>query len=262
MNNQWPSEATIKNRSLHREDTLVPLDTELWEQVEDLAPLQVYPAAVELFRQGSPPQSVYYIERGLVKLILLEEEGGELVIGLRSPGWLLGAASVILQEPYALTAITLTPSYLRRIPARSFIELVKSNAHFSWYLQRMQSRELLDQLARVMQLGCLSARHRLEQLLWQLASDLELGQPQKGAKEVRLNLPLRHREIAELIAVTPAYLSRLFSQMEQEGLLQRSQGWLIVSDPQALWHGSDLNRTTSQDLPWGTLTGITPEPLI
>jgi len=205
-----------------------------WETAFSLAPSQGYPAAIELFQQGSPAQEVYFVDRGLVKLIHLEQDGRELIVDLRSPGWLLGAASVIAQKPHAVTAVTLTKCHLRHLPAQLFLSLLKADAQLSWQLHQMHSREVCDQVTRVVQLGCLSARHRLENLLWQLISALELSGLQR---EVRLQLPLKHQEIAELIVVTPAYLSRLFSQLEAENILQRKKGWLVISDPQALWHG-------------------------
>ena len=45
-----------------------------------------FPAGKELFRQGSAAQSVYLIERGIVKLLHLGEGGKEIIIGLRYPG--------------------------------------------------------------------------------------------------------------------------------------------------------------------------------
>jgi len=47
--------------------------------------------------------------------------------------------------------------------------------------------------------------------------------------EMRLQMPLKHWEVAELIAVTPEHLSRVLRQMETEGILRREKGWLIFS---------------------------------
>ena len=163
------------------------------KQIDRLAPSHAYPAAVELLQQGSPAQEVYFIDSGLVKLIRLEQDGRELIVALRFPGWLLGAASVIVQKPQPVRAVTVTNCYLRRIPAEAFLHLLRANAQLSWHSHQMQSREVFDQAARVAQLGCFSARHRLEQLLWQLISELESGEPHK---EVRLQLPLKHWEVA------------------------------------------------------------------
>jgi len=215
------------------EGAVAALAAEGWEMAFSLAPAQVYPAAIELYQQGSPAQEVYFIDRGLVKLIYLEQDGRELIVDLRSPGWLLGAASAIVQKPHSVTAVTLTRCHLRHIPADLFLSLLKSDTQLSWQLHQMHSHEVCDQVSRVVQLGCLSARHRLEHLLWQLISALELNGAQK---DVRLQLPLKHQEIAELIVVTPAYLSRLFNQLEKEGSLQRKKGWLIIPNPEVLWH--------------------------
>jgi CRP-like cAMP-binding protein len=47
--------------------------------------------------------------------------------------------------------------------------------------------------------------------------------------KVRFKLPMKHWEVAQLVGITPEHLCRLQRQMEQEGLLQRENGWLIIS---------------------------------
>jgi CRP/FNR family transcriptional regulator len=171
-------------------------------------------------RQGASANKVYLINRGLVKLTRLEEGGQEVVVGLRTPGWLLGAASVVLQEPYPVSATTLTRCELRLIPAEEFRHWLKTNEPLSWYLHWVHSREVYDLVAHVSGLACLSTRQRLEQLLRQLKHADVLV---KG-KEERLQLPISQSELARLIAVTPQYLSRLLKELEAEELIERAQG--------------------------------------
>jgi len=40
--------------------------------------------------------------------------------------------------------------------------------------------------------------------------------------------------IAQLLAITPIYLSRLLEQLEDDGLIRRSKGWLIIRNPDKL----------------------------
>lgn len=206
-----------------------------WAEIDALAPVQAYPPGVNLYLQGSPPQEVYLIESGLIKLSRFEEDGRELIIDLRFPGWLLGTNSVLLQKMYPATAVTVTRCNMRRIPAGIFEHLVRTNPDLSWRVHQMHSRELYSQVNRVSMLGCLTARQRLEQLLWQLSS-LEPAAP---PTQLRIQLPLKGHEIARWIAITPAYLCRLFEQLEADGLLRRNKGWLIIPDPQKLWHSDD-----------------------
>jgi CRP/FNR family cyclic AMP-dependent transcriptional regulator len=204
-----------------------------WKEVEPLAPSHIYPAGTELFHQGSLASDVYFIDRGLVKLVRIESDGRELIVGLRSPGWILGAAPVIAKKEHPVTGITIISSSLRLISGQVFCDLLRNSSQFSWKLHEIQSLEILDDVSRLAQFGSCSARNRLEQLLWQLVSALQV---ETNAKTVQLQLPLKQWEIAELIAVTPAYLSRLFDQLEKEGVIHRRKGWFIVPSPQELWH--------------------------
>jgi CRP/FNR family transcriptional regulator len=209
------------------EITLVSLLNEAKSIYCNVAPLQSYPAGVGLYSQGSPAQDVYFIEQGLIKLVTLSREGEELIMDLRSAGWTLGAASAILRKPYPMSALTVSLCYLRRVPGEIFYRLLESDSRFSMYIQQIHSLELHDKAAQLFGLGYLTAEQRLDQLLLQLISVLKL---EKSQGEVRLQLPLKHWEIAQLIAVTPAYVSRLLSQLEQERILIRRKGWLIIID--------------------------------
>jgi CRP/FNR family transcriptional regulator len=211
-------------------------DIEVSESLELLAPSHSYAPGIEISHQGAPTKNIYLIERGLVKLTRLEEDGREIIIDLRFPRWMIGSASAVIHRPYSVTAVTLTRCDLRRIPLEDFLRLLKTDSQFSWYLHELHSREVFQHVARVAQLGCLSARHRLEELLWQLISSLDLTDSQR---EIKIDMPLKNWEVAALIAVAPAYLSRLLNQMEEDHTLYRRNGWLIVPDPQKLWHWQD-----------------------
>jgi CRP/FNR family transcriptional regulator, cyclic AMP receptor protein len=196
-----------------------------------------YSPSIELFKQGSLAKEIYFIDSGIVKLVRHEQDGQEMIVGLRTSNWVLGAASVVLQKPFPTSAETLTRCCLRRMPTEVFLCRLKSDAEFSWHIHRIHSYEIYDEVTHLAQLGRRSARHRLEQLLWQLASALK---PSEIQKEVRLQLPLKYWEVAELIAVTPQHLSRVLKQMQDDGIIRQFKGWLIISDPQKLYHSSDF----------------------
>lgn len=197
---------------------------------------QRYPATVELYRQGDAANDVYLLESGLVKLVRVEPDGQELIVALRFPGSLIGNFSVIMNNPYPLTAITLIDSHVRRIPAEQFRQLVQTNLEFSWHVHQMHCRTAFDHVLRVVGLTFTTARQRLEQLLWQLAL-VQTQEPE--VKDLWLTIPLRYWELAALIAVSPGYLSRLFGQLEKDGVLLRIKGRLIVPDPEKLWHQAE-----------------------
>lgn len=207
-----------------------------WKKATRYIDSPVYPPGCELFRQDSPAQFVYFSETGLVKLMRSEDNGHELILSLKFSGSLLGAAAAIHDKPHPFSAMTVTSSKLARLSAQAFLDLVASDPHLASGLHEMLSAEILEQTARISQIACLSARHRLEQLLWQLACDQSVS---NGNPAVKFQLPLRYWEVAQLLAVTPTYLSRLLTTLEQEEVISRRKGWIVIREPASLWHAAD-----------------------
>jgi CRP-like cAMP-binding protein len=206
------------------------------EKVKNLpAATGIYPAETELIQQHSLVNDIYFIEDGLIKLTSLDQTGHQINLGLRSQGWLLGAAAVLLQLPSPVAAATLTRCRLRRITAVTFLQLVKTDTQLSWHLHQMHGREVFEQIARMVEFGCLTARNRLAKLLHLLVHSSEAEPPKKG---MFLRLPIKQREVAELIGVTPEHLSRLFAQLQRDGLLIRENGKIVIPDPEQLLTGS------------------------
>jgi CRP-like cAMP-binding protein len=93
-----------------------------------------------------------------------------------------------------------------------------------------------EQITRIGQLNCLPARQRLEQLLWDFASALAVD---NAKKEVRMEIPLKQLEIAQLIGVSPEHLCRMLKQLEEENVIVRKKGWIILNDAEKLWHSGE-----------------------
>lgn len=195
--------------------------------IETLAPAQFRPADTSLFVQGSAPKDVYFVEKGLVKLTRLEKDGHKLIVSLGATGWLLGVSSAISQRLHPVSAITLTPCRVRCLPANVLQSMLRANPELSWRLLQMYSQEYFAGIIHLTQLGCLSARQRLEYFLWELVSALDLKI--EGGK-VRITLPLKLGEIADLIGVTQEHISRLMKQMQDDGVIWKEKANIILCD--------------------------------
>lgn len=202
-----------------------------------LASATEYPEGVELFQQGSQVKEVYLAEKGLIKLKRLDEEGHELIIGLRATGSILGAAAIIIGKPHPFSAVTLTRCRLLCIPVATLLALAKGGNEFSWYLHQLHSQEVYDQASQLIGLKYLSARSRLEHLIWQLCESMELNE---RTEPLRLQAPLKYREIAQLLGITSEHLSRVFKQMEEEELVVREDKSWIIAHPRKLYHPEEV----------------------
>ena len=210
-----------------------PLPEDNWSALYRFAPPQEYAAGRVLFQQGFMVQEIYLIDQGVVKLIRLAESGQEMIVGLRTPGCALGTASAIVRKPHSVTATTLSACRLRKIPLDVFLDLARNNQQFCWHLHQVHSREVYDQADQLVGIKYLSARQRLEQLLQQLILAMGIDELQKP---VMLPLLLKHWEIAQMIGITPEHLSRVLKQLQEEGIMRRDNGSIMIYDLRQLYH--------------------------
>jgi CRP-like cAMP-binding protein len=190
-----------------------------------MCPAADYAPGTTLFRQGEPVRTLHLIEDGFVKLTRAEASGHDVLIGLRAPGWLLGAAAALLDLPHPITAETVSPCTLRRLSTPDYLRLLRTDLQVAHWVQRMQARQTYEQVVLLGAFGALGARQRLERfLVRQLARDavtLDDGR-------VQLVFKLKDYELAQAIGVSAEHLSRLFARLEADGLIARKKGRLLI----------------------------------
>jgi CRP-like cAMP-binding protein len=200
-------------------------------EFRDWGVVRNYPSGSELFQQGTPADDVYLIHQGMVKLVWGEANGKQTILGLRWDGCLIGVPAVVTGEPCPTSAVTLVPSVMERITAEKFLQRLQTDPEFAWQVHRIQSREVHEQLNWSGEMACCSARSRLRRFFSRLT---EVSKVQRKGAHSRVRLPLKQREVAELIAVTPEHLSRLLHELSKDGLLHLRDGWIVIPDPEAL----------------------------
>jgi CRP-like cAMP-binding protein len=138
----------------------------------------------------------------------------------------------------------MTPCYLQRLDAATFLEMLSGNSTLSSWLLKVYSQEVFDQLVSLTQASALSAKQRLERVIAQLIQPVE---DNVQIIDVRVTLPFSHRDLAGLVQVTPEHLSRLLRQLAADGLIRRKKGWIIVTDLRKLRISSSLSLPAVQD---------------
>ena len=193
---------------------------------------QTYPPAASLFEQGSPVEAIGVVEEGLVKLLRWEHRGEAVNVGIRFTGGPLGTAAAVLREPHAVTVETLTRCRILSIPVDHFLQLVATNGHVSSDLHLIHAQELFECFAQLGGLGALSTRERLLRLIGEVVI---AEHPSAALGPLRVALPLRYTELARAIVTTRQHLSRVLKQLEEENLIRRDKGWLLIPDLNRFW---------------------------
>src|ERR1035437_10616677 len=74
-----------------------------------------YDANHEIFRQGDPAESVFYLGQGMVELSVKSPEGKEAIFATLGSGEFFGEECLAGQREHIATATTVTPCALTRI---------------------------------------------------------------------------------------------------------------------------------------------------
>ena len=208
-----------------------------------------YPVGTVLMEQGGDPGDVFYVEEGLAKLVRTGPDGREQILGLRGPGWFLGAALVLTFRAHPASAVAVTPCRLRRLTRQAFLDLMAKHEALSWHVHQMHSREVLSQFQQMADLGTATSRQRLERFLRRFTG---AGPANGNGGGVRLTLPLKRWELASLLAVTPEHLSRLLRQLRDDGVIRVTNGTIVVPD---------VHRLAADDVDEGGVLTTAVDPL-
>ena len=196
-----------------------------WPRSQPIGSTVSYPLGAILLRQGQPVRSVFLIDRGVVKMIRTEANGRQLITAFRSPGWLLGAAAVILGGNCELTAQCATESEVRAIPAADFQRIHASEPSVAAWLHRMLARDVREQATRL-GVFLLEPAPRLKWLLGKLARDAAMDRNRLGHRRV---FPIRQHDIAAAIGTSRETVSRLLGDLEEAGEIERTRGWIRLT---------------------------------
>jgi CRP/FNR family transcriptional regulator, cyclic AMP receptor protein len=166
-----------------------------------------------VFAQGDTADTVFYIQKGRVKVVVISEQGNEAVVGIFGPGQFFGEgcmnghsvriATTTAIEDCLITAITKTAMLAALHNQPKFSEM------FMAYLLTRNSRieeDLIDQLFN-------SSEKRLARLLLLLANFGKEGSPQPISPNIS------KETLAEMIGTTRSRVSFFMNKFRKLGLI-------------------------------------------
>jgi len=179
---------------------------------EGTAILKVDKNAV-VFSQGEAADTVFYIQRGRIKVLVVSEQGKEAVVGILEPGQFFGEGCLNGHSLRISTTMAMEECVITSITKTAMLAALKSEPEFSElfmaYLLSRNSRieeDLIDQLFN-------SSEKRLARLLLLLANFGKEGTPQPIAAQVS------QETLAEMIGTTRSRVSFFMNKFRKLGFI-------------------------------------------
>lgn len=195
-----------------------------------IAPASDYPPGIQLFRQGESLETVYFIEHGMVKLLISEPNGRMVIAAIRYPGWLVGAGAVFARRSNVVTGETLSHCRLRSLPTSAFRELIRTDLVFSEAVHEKHGEEICDSIERAGS-SVLDAEHRLLRLLREYCAAETVAGSQTGPRFI---VRLKRYELAQAAFMSAEHLSRVLKTLERDDVICRAKGSLIIPESRRL----------------------------
>jgi CRP/FNR family transcriptional regulator, cyclic AMP receptor protein len=172
-----------------------------------------YRRAEEVYSQGDPAMEVMHIQKGSVKLSIVNPFGKEAVVAVRGPGDFFGEACMVGQLARRETAAALTQATVLTIPKNEMIRTLHAKRAFSdRFVAYMLSRnirteeDLIDQLSN-------STEKRLARTLLQLTRYGSQKAPHKMLSEISQGM------LAELIGTSRSRVNFFMVKFSRLGFI-------------------------------------------
>jgi CRP/FNR family cyclic AMP-dependent transcriptional regulator len=175
-----------------------------------------------VFRQGQPADSLFYLRRGKVKLAVISPQGKEAIIAILSAGEFFGEGCLAGQPLRMATAIAMTDCTLDKIDKLLMARMLHEHHDISeLFVKHLLSRniryeaDLVDQLFN-------SSEKRLARIL------LLLSHFGKGSKAEVVIPNVNQDTLAQMVGTTRSRVSHFMNRFRQHGFIDYDDGGLTV----------------------------------
>jgi CRP/FNR family transcriptional regulator len=182
-----------------------------------------------LFRAGDHFHSIYTVRSGSVKTYTPCQDGSEQVIGFHLPGELVGL-DAIENERHVCSARVLETTSVCVLPFDRVQDVARDLPSLQRHFLRLMSKELAQDEAMLMLLGKASAEERLVTFLLSLAQRFKA----RGFSESEFNLSMSRHDIGNYLGLAVETVSRMFSKLQDEGVLSVHRKNIRIHNPQRL----------------------------
>ena len=178
---------------------------------------------------GQPFDTLYIVNSGFLKTVLIDEFGNEQVLSFPMKGDMLGVDG-IHNRHYSSEAVALSDCDLILLPFKKLTSLGRVHLELENVMYGVMSRELVREQAMIGMLGALSAEARVARFLVTLADRYA----QMGYSSKLFNLRMTRHEIGSYLGLTLETVSRTLSAFNEIGLITVDQRTIGIKDPEAL----------------------------
>jgi len=182
-----------------------------------------------LFRNGEKFSSLYAIRTGFFKTCMATEDGRDQVTGFQMAGEIMGLDGIV-NDFHSCDAVALEDAEVCVMPFDKIEELSREVTSLQHHVHKIMSREIVREHGVMLLLGSMRAEERLAAFLLNLVQRLHA----RGFSQSELILRMTREEIGSYLGLKIETVSRTFTKLVEDGVLEVKQKNLRILKPEAL----------------------------
>lgn len=179
-----------------------------------------------VYTVGDERETVYFIERGQIKLVMISSEGKECLLAIHGAGDVFGELCLSGLGGRLETATAMEDSFLKEIPCSKFLGRLAKDSLLEVFIKYLAVR-VADQQQVIANLVTVDSEQRLGKTLLQIARKLGKQDP----RSIRIEVRISHEELAAMVGTTRPRISVFMQRFRNVGLIEyNTEHHLIIKE--------------------------------
>lgn len=184
-----------------------------------------YPKGSVILFEDDPGDALFLVRDGRVKVVLVAEDGREVILGILGVGAHFGELSLIDNQPRSAHVIAMEESTLLVLHREDFRQRVVASPSVAWSLLLELSRRLRRADDKIGSLVLLDVPGRIARML--------LDATDEGGS-LTIDRPLTHQTIAHIVGASRETVSRAMRDFQDSGWITTEKRRIRLTDRAAL----------------------------
>ncbi|MFO8082893.1 MAG: Crp/Fnr family transcriptional regulator [Desulfobacterales bacterium] len=182
------------------------------ENIEQIAVEKNFGRNEIIFSEGDHGDGFYVVVSGQVKIYKISLDGKEKILHIFGPGEPFGEVPVFTGKAFPANALALSKCRLVFFPKEAFVELITKNPSLALSMLGVLSMRLREFTVQIEHLALKEVPARIASYLLYTSAEQESS----GSVELEIS----KGQLASLLGTIPETLSRIFSKMSLQGLIE------------------------------------------
>lgn len=186
-----------------------------YDALLELAHAESYARGQFVFRAGAPGKQVYFLKSGKVKICQISPRGREVILWFCFPGEIFGLAEVARGGGRVVNALACAESEVLAVSQEQFKNFLGDHPQVALLSMQVLSARLRVLGEMFVNLVSDDVNTRIAKLMLRLSARYGT----RVGKEIFLNVPLTHQEIADMIGTSRQTVTSALSDLKRRGVL-------------------------------------------